>query len=383
MKKYRLWNFALVPILLFCAVSCEEEFRPELEKYEDLLVVDGLLTNGSKAIEIKLSASSPVYDKKYIPMPGAKLHLTDQNQAITLFSETVPGIYHPDDTSFRGQVGHTYQLHISLANGKSYISDECMLRSSIPIDSVYGIADEAGSDEEDHDYPGLQFYVENHAQTSDTMYYLWRLAQTYKYRSSFNIDYTWQGELIPYPNPDSLHTCWITTNVGQIIFASTKYLDPTAINRFPLHYVSSDTKLLSIRYSLLVKQLNISENAFDYFRTIEQQNLDQGDLWSKQPVQIRGNIRCVNNAEEPVLGYFIVGGLTEKRIFVNRPELSFYYTECTPDPDLRWLRFEPASSWPIYLDDIMYTGLIVAQSDACFDCRLDGGSITPPDFWVE
>jgi len=370
-------------MMLVSVISCEEEFQPELDKYDDILVVDGLLTNSENPVLVKLSVSSPVYEKKYIPLSNAELHLTDQNQSLILLSETLPGNYEAADASFRGQVGNTYQLHITLPNGKQYISEECLLKPSVPIDSVFGVAQNPELNEIEYDYPGLQFYIENHAQASDTSYYLWRLEQTYKYRSTFEIDYTWEGEYLPYPNPDSLHTCWLTSNVGQIIYASTKYLDPTAINRFPLHYVSSDTKLLSIRYSLLVNQLNISEDAFNFFNILEQQNLDQGDLWSKQPVQIRGNLHNINSSEEPVLGYFVVAGLTEMRIFVDRPEIPFYYSECTPDYDLRWVRFEPSSNWPIYVDDIMFTGWAVAERDACFDCRLDGGSIEPPAFWAE
>ncbi len=383
MNKNILWKFGAVLLMLLSIFSCEEEFQPGLDKYEDILVVDGLLTNGENPVMVKLSVSSPVYDRKYIPLPNAEVYLTDLEQSIVLLSETEPGTYGAANASFRGQVGNVYQLHILLPNGKKYISDECLMKPSVSIDSVYGIAQNPELNEIEYDYPGLQFYVENHAQASDTSYYLWRLAQTYKYRSTFEIDYYWAGEYLPYPNPDFLHTCWITTNVGEIIYASTKNLNPSAVKRFPLHFVSSDTKKLSIRYSLLVKQLNISEDAFTFFNVLEQQNLDQGDLWSKQPVQIRGNLYSISNSEEPVLGYFLVAGATEKRIFVDRPEIPFYYTECTPNFDLRFIPFEPSGNWPIYIDDIMFAGWAAAERDACFDCRLDGGSLTPPDFWED
>lgn len=383
MRRFSLWYFLLLPALLCVAVSCEEEFSPELDKYDDLLVVDGLLTNGDPSVMVKLSVSSRVYDKKYIPLADAVVFISDQDNDIVTLSETSSGTYKSADSTFRGQAGNVYQLHIELPNGRNYISDACILKPSVPIDSVYGLAQNPELGEIDFDAPGLQFYVENHSQASDTNYYLWRLAQTWKYRSSFNIDYTWQGQLIPYPNPDSLHTCWHTTDVGQLIFASTEYLSPGAEAHFPLHYVSTETKLLSIRYSLLVKQLNISKSAYLFFNAIEQQNLDQGDLWSKQPIQIRGNMHNVNHPDEPVLGFFIVAGAAEKRIFVDKPELPFYFTECTPDYDLRWVWYSPPNDWPIYIDDIMFSGLAIAERDACFDCRLDGGSIEAPDFWEE
>jgi len=49
---------------------------------------------------------------------------------------------------------------------------------------------------------GIQFYVDNHTTIpNDTIYYLWRLTQTIKYRASFTLDYTYSGEFIPFLTP--------------------------------------------------------------------------------------------------------------------------------------------------------------------------------------
>lgn len=383
MKILTTYRYLLFLIIIFGVTACEDEFRPELNKYDDLLVVDGLLTNGNEPVSVKLSVASTVYDKVFIPLSGAELHITNQKMEVVLLTETRSGTYTAADTAFRGVPGNTYQLHITLPDGRKYISNECLLRPSIPIDSVPAIPENPELNETEHDFPGVQFYVENHGPNSDTLFYLWRLSQTYKYRSSFDIDFTWEGEYIPYPDPDSLRTCWITENVNQLFFASTEYSDPNAVNRFPLHFVSTAEKTLSISYSLLVRQFNVAEDVFHFFNAIEEQNIEQGDLWSQQPVQIRGNMHRVDDDAEPVLGYFIVAGETRQRIFLDQPDLPIYYTECTPDFDLRWVTSEPPANWPIYIDDIMFLGWAAADQRSCFDCRLSGGAITPPDFWVE
>ena len=380
----RIKNIFTIFLLLFSITSCVDEYWPELDKYENLLVVDGLLTNGNEPVLVKLSVASPVNDKQFIPQSDGKLYITDENGIITQLSETEPGTCKASDNFFCGQAGKTYQLHITLPNGQSYNSDVCRLKASTPIDSVYGIVESPDFSKNNHHFPGIQFYIQNHSEVNDTSYYLWKLSQTYKYRSTFDIDFTWAGEFIPYPNPDSLRTCWRTTDVKDILFSSTKYLNPNTIHQFPLHFVSTETKLLSIRYSVLVKQLSISETAFNFYNAIEEQNIEQGGLWSQQPVQILGNMHNVNNPEEPVLGFFVVAGVSEKRVFINRPEITFYYTECTPDfESLRWIAFEPQSSWPIYIDDIMFLGLAMAERKDCFDCRLNSGFLTPPSFWED
>jgi len=47
------------------------------------------------------------------------------------------------------------------------------------------------------------------------------------------------------------------------------------------------------------------------------------------------------------------------------------------------LNSTPESVWPIYIDDIMFNGWALGPGYECFDCRKDGGSITPPDFWED
>ena len=81
----------------------------------------------------------------------------------------------------------------------------------------------------------------------------------------------------------------------------------------------------------MVKQLSISEGTFNFYNAIKEQDIEQGNLWTQQPFQILGNMHNVNYSEKPVLGYFIVAGASEKRIFVNRPALTFYYNICPPD----------------------------------------------------
>lgn len=374
---YKKSILILLCLLLVC-YSCVDEYYPEIDKYDNLIVVDGLLTDSNDPAIVKLSISSPLYDEELIPLSNGDLYISDENQTNIPLSETEPGIYKVIDSSFQGQVGKTYQLHINLPDGRSYISDTCRLPEPSPIDSIYGI-DEPSNIETG--LPGIQFYVDNHSNSANTAYYLWLLSQTYEYRSSFEIDYTWEGEYIPYPKPDSLKTCWVTTDVKELFLTTAEYADPPVLTQFPLNFVATDTKLLSIKYSLLVKQLTIPKDAFEFYEAIWEQNDNQGSLWTQQPIQILGNMRNVNDAEEPVLGYFMVAGINEERIFVNRPELIFHYSECTPDFDLRFIPFEPKSAWPIYIDDIMFLGWAIADDEACFDCRLEGGSLNPPDFW--
>ena len=373
----------IILLILIVITSCVEKYWPEIDSYENLLVVDGLLTNGDEPAVVKLSISSSINNEKLIPLSNAELFITDKNNYEIPLSETDLGTYIVSDSSFRGQAGNSYQLHIHLPDGRNYISEICELASQCPIDSVYGEIESPEISNSDHQIEGIQFYTDFHCNDADTCYYMWKLSQTYKYQSTFDIDWVWEGYFYPFPNPDSLHTCWNTVTVNEIFTFTNKFINQSKFDHFPLVYRSTEGKMLSIRYRLLVKQLSISENTYNFWEALDQQNIDQGNLYSKQPIQIRGNVSNIANPDEAVLGYFTVAGVSEKIIYVNRPPLNFYYNICTPDYDLRFIRFEPESMWPIYVDDIMFTGWAINGSYVCFDCRLEVVSLTPPDFWEE
>ena len=372
----------IILFILFSITSCVEKYWPEMTKYENVLVVDGVLTNGDELCEVRLSYSSSVDNEKLIPINDAELYITDEHNIETQLVETDDGVYQVSDTLFRGQIGNSYQLHIALANGRNYISDMNILTAQSPIDSVFGVQKTHEEISFNHDISGIQFYVNNHSNISDSCYYLWKLSQTFEYQSTFDIDFFYIGYFSPNPNPDSLRNCWRTSNIDKIFTMSTEQLSQPVITNFPLIYISTQTKQLSVRYSLLVKQLSISKTAFNFWDALRQQNIDQGNLYSRQPLQIRGNVKNINDADETVLGYFTVAGITKKRIYINRPVMPFYYDICVPNYDrLAFINFEPPSEWPIYIVKIPNGGIARANTESCFDCRLEGGSITPPDFW--
>ena len=165
--------------------SCVEKYWPDMTKYENVLVVDGMLTNGDEGCEVRLSYSSSVDNGNLIPINDAELYIADKDNIETPLVETDNGVYQASDTLFRGQIGNSYQLHISLANGRNYISDMDILTAPSPIDSVYGVQESHEDININHDISGIQFYLNNHSDISDTCYYLWKLTQTFEYRFYF------------------------------------------------------------------------------------------------------------------------------------------------------------------------------------------------------
>lgn len=385
--------FMLLAGALMFMTSCVEEYWPELgAKYEEVLVVDGQINDKPGPYQVVLSLSTKVEQPFFVPLTGAQVTVNDNLGNIEYLNEVEEGVYQTSNLDFTGIVGRSYQLKIITENGKQYESNFEELKLSTGIDSVYAKIEYNYSDELGFDLPGYQFYITTHAAESDSSYFLWQLERTFKFNSNHTLKFIFDGTYHTANKYDSLYTCWATGNVNGIFTYSTENLAEPNIQNFPLHFVSTENKDLSVRYSLLVKQLSITKKAYEFWNSISSLEVGQGSLFTSQPYQISGNIKSTNDDKEPVLGYFLVGGLSEKRIFVERPVgVNFYYPkECALiTEDLYRMLLFMRSYWPVLLTTIVNEagGLTRALplDQSCIDCQqaLPGSSLDPPEFWVE
>jgi hypothetical protein len=180
------------------------------------------------------------------------------------------------------------------------------------------------------------------------------------------------GQLPQYEN---LYRCWKTQNVGYIITGNTSNLSIPKISNQPLHFVGTNTKKLQERYSLNLIQYSIDENAYYFWKSIEDQTSQENFLISNQPYNIIGNVKNINNPDESVYGYFTVASVSKKRIFVDRPNTPFYYVKCA-------IMDEAPVPYPEFYvtDETGKTGQVIED---CIDCRSQGGEPLKPDFWID
>lgn len=369
-------------LIIFIGNSgCREEFRPEVDKYEDLLVVDGMVTNQPPPYAITLSKTSDVNTPDFQPLSGCSVHVYEQGGENSMaFEEDQPGTYKSDPEGTQAQSGEAYKLTILTPAGERYETDFITMKAPVDVDTVTTELQFNESNEYPRPLGGYQFFISTDLAPAPDYYFLWKMKETYEYYSNFLINsiYREQG-FEHFPNRDSLYTCYKTQNVKQIFVGSTQGLSNPKITKEPLHYVNTETKRLQARYSLLVKQYSINQEAYLFWSAVKNQ-VSSGDfLFASQPYQIRGNVNNSNNPDEAVMGFFTVGAVSEKRIFADRPDAEFFYQECTANTDLTALSYITPDQFPVYLT---YTssGLAYA-SDYCFDCTLWGGVLEKPDFW--
>ncbi|NOX84424.1 MAG: DUF4249 domain-containing protein [Chlorobi bacterium] len=378
----------LVVFLFLLPVSCIQQYWPDLgDKYDKLLVVDGTITNNPGPYTIKLSSSSSLDNPGWISYPGCVVTIICEDGTTESLTEQDPGVYLTSPQGITGEIGKKYKINIETPDGKIYESSFEELKAPVELDSVYTEIEYQVAEGLPHDLAGYRFYLDTKPALKDTNYLFWRLESTYEYHSDFLARYVYDnGQLSVFPQSDSLFTCWRTNKIPELFIYGTSHLSKPVIKHFPLHFVSTEDRELAIRYSLLVSQLTITEAAYSYWDNLRRQNENQESLYTRQPYQIRGNIRNINNPDEPVLGYFLVAGVSEQRIFVGKPPLLFHYSVCElteADYDaMRFLRYSNKNEWPLYITtDKNYA--LALPNQACIDCRLKGGTNIKPDFWED
>lgn len=117
-----------------------------------------------------------------------------------------------------------------------------------------------------------------------------------------------------------------------------------------------------------------------------------GTIFDPMPSEITGNIRCLTDTAEKIVGYIGASNITEKRTFIdNRDLIDWAYTDsrCSTqdetdlDPvNLRKFLYPPYNylpTTPIYSPTGQLLGTYMANP-FCVDCTLSGTNIKP-SYW--
>lgn len=359
--------------------SCITQFVPETSENDTSLVVEGMITDQPGVYTVKLSKSLPLStDENTEVLTGCTVTISDDNGNWTNLYETRPGTYVTNGV-FRGYVGRKYKLLINTNNPDlSYNSYESLLMEMKPvpqIDSLFyeKITTEVGLDGRPREQE-CQVYLNTTDPDGICKHFRWDFSETWMFQLPFDV-----------PN----RMCWISNNSNSIFIKNTSVLSEDRIEKWPVNYISAKTDRLSERYSMLVNQYSLSEAEFNYWEKLKNVTENVGSLYDITPVSIPGNINCIEDPKEQVLGYFSVSAKTSKRIFIEDSfkGLVRLYDMCPSDtvfgrgPEPEGLG---VSYW-IIIDNSFDRNnpyKVYTMLKGCADCTLRG-TTEKPSFWGE
>lgn len=381
----RAIKLLFIAFMLLLTDSCIDPFYPGLTESQDLLVVNGMITDSPGEHLVEISRSSALNDPAFIPVEGCVVEVVDEQGTSVLYQEQSPGIYKADlGKEFLG-IKKAYQVHIFTPDGDEYQSDYDSLLACPPIESIYYETEFRETSNPYVSYYGLQFYADVTGDANQAANFLWKLEETFEYHSPYVIHLIWDGfTMSPFEPIDSLYACYITRPILETHTASTRNLSSNTLVNFPLAYVSSEDNRFRFRYSLLAKQHSLSDRAFQYWDRLKDQHSGQGGLYEAQPHSSDGNLCNVNNPEEVVLGFFFATQVKEKRIIINRTFNFPFHTanSCILDTADRSWELPEKYLYLVSLSEKEGLEPPYGYSEnGCFNCELKGGTIEVPEFW--
>jgi hypothetical protein len=363
--------------------GCITPFEPKIEKYDNLLVVDGILTNLPYTCKVNLSRTYPYNQRRNRTETNALVIIKDDLGHETILKDKDNGTYLPESQEFVGETGRKYKLYVKTTSGDICESDYEEMMEPVEIGNVYYEAGEVGNG-----INQLQFYLDTYDPLKRSFYYAWDYEETWEFWVPYVSRSTYQ--------PES-RICYNNVVSRKILIESTKDYTEDKVIGFPLYAITDKSNRLSIKYSVLIRQYVLSEKTYEFYKNLKNINENTGSLFDPTPVILTGNMFSISPSGQPVLGNLQVSGASVKRIFVHREELPTEwiipseYEFCKSDlkskkNDRRKIDSLFRQGW-VVMDTLFDSfkkdtllGMVISRD--CFDCTTKG-NIKKPDFWDE
>jgi hypothetical protein len=375
----KFWRGFIIVILF---LGCRDKYVVQTNTPPaGFLVVEGFI-NVNGTTNIMMTRSSSLDSPMLIPEPGAQVEVQSDNGVSFLLTENPGGHY--SGNAMILDPAQQYRLHILTTNGREYLSDLTAAKITPPIDTVTWTGNSTA----------VTIYVSTHDSQNQPGYYQWQFDETWKYSSAFSstLEYV-DDQLIPRPDSDGIYYCWRSDVSTNINVASTEKLSENVISNYPLTeipYATSD-KLID-KYSILVRQYSLTKEWYEWNQKIKKNTEQLGSIFDAQPSETGGNIHCVTDPTETVVGFVGCTTETQKRIFISRYDIPpavilSGYEFCIKDtigldPSVIHARLSQGFYLPVHPVYILglLKGYEISGPD-CVDCRLKGGTTVKPPFW--
>lgn len=298
------------------AVSCVDYYDAETEFMEPLLVVEGLITTEFKHHEVKLSLTTPYANAySFVAVSNARIYVKDNLHNLYHYSESEPGHYYSNEP-FEGVTGNTYSLHIETAQGEKYQSGLQTIKPSISIDTLYGQMVTRQRYLPDNSGELILTEIEGVEVFADVKNYNHKPPK-FRFDPTVLVQYI---VVLEPENPDSpLDFCRLKVGIEDLINLTVPEMESATGNtlRHEMAFIPASRKYYPGLYilhtridrrALIVRQYSLNDEAFEYYRQLQDQLLSDGNLFDPIAVQLYGNIYSLSDPEEVVLGFFEASG---------------------------------------------------------------------------
>ncbi|SHO61421.1 DUF4249 domain-containing protein [Algoriphagus zhangzhouensis] len=307
--------------------ACVDPYEVEIESGAQLLTVDGMITTDPGRHSIKLTRSDTygsVFEGLIRPVSLATVLVRNQDGVVTYLTEDseVKGNYLTPE-GFAAKAGDTYTLQIQLQDGKTYTSLPETVGNPVPMGNIDYYSVEFPVEGELEPESGVRFVVDVEDPSDENNFYYWR-TENAMFEVNARPDLYMDRETRAPAPKDCCFTCYLAESVGnRSMFIATDDDFNGLSTKVTAMFIPDDGLRFITTFRMDLRQLTISASAYRFLRLVKQQTELSGSVFDPPPANIRGNMISLDDPDEVVLGYFMVAGETNERMYIHGADLDY------------------------------------------------------------
>jgi hypothetical protein len=362
------FKYAFFILLFAIFMSCREKLDDNLNySDEDVLVVEGEINDLPGPYSIKLTRSVSFGSNKKANVSDAEVYITDNLENRYDFKESNPGVYYSVLTEFIGKTGGIYILHINTSEGLKYESTPCQIGPPCSLDSVFR---SSGSES------GLQVSG-NISFGSDQDVSLKIDADIALMNVIDSIHLESYSKIHQETHYMSKHYATKHLNSYPVLKSNTNYIKGSSINNLPFfsyNFDIAEEKIIEYDNSnivcsstggksvFIIRVSTISNETFNFYNSLLAQTGEKDVFFEPLPVQLKGNITCINDKSKKAYGLFQANALVKQFYKVDKQSLFLNKTFEIPS-----VSYDTISCFIINTDSIRLKRYVPYGSNKSYD----------------
>ncbi len=313
----------IIVFMLLALAACQEVYTPPVSAGEEILVVDGLLTDQPGSCRIRLTQAIPFdEDHPATPVPGASVNIVEDDDREYELVETPdnPGEYF--SSTLVAHPGHQYTLYVR-TDDVEYRSTPQIMMPARASDTIFGEVMERGFPYKNNDgnilykyYTGgniqvefrnitegakgfrlvYSFYVQYVASKPDelipTTYYIW-------HKEDFSYEVNVTGSEFPLATDDVLYDlCFFPFDREYYSF----------VREWPDDVYSGGMNV----YVVMIDEYRLNDDGWQYYKALKKLMDTEGKMFDPIAAQLPGNMICNDGSQNKVLGFFEVSAYSSR-----------------------------------------------------------------------
>lgn len=346
----KLLHIVFLIFLIVCDGCVEPLKLEDYDSYKKQLVVDGMITDQPGPYTVSLYWSSGLNTDLDLPerVTEATITLFDDAGNQETLTETSPGKYQTKIDGIHGTIGRKYHLKI-LLNEKEYTSEEQEMYPAGDVTDLFAEFEEDAINRDDLTQPhdAIRVYCNARGEAGYPNLFRWRWNGTYEVETFPHLHVRYENNSpVPIPDPfpcsgyivedgvlRSVDTCscchcWVEETTGTALVSDNRFSTDDTFNKQLITTLPFIPQRFYHKYHLKLEQLSLSPVVYDFWRMVAAQQNSGGDIFQPNSIRIKGNVKCITDPEESVLGVFAVSAVTVKSFFIPR---SLYKKPIYPD----------------------------------------------------